>query len=77
MKPRHLNPQEWANLRLEYETSPERPTLRQLAVKHSVSVSTLFKKAAREKWKQNAALVEATRKQIIQKMEAKMEVATT
>jgi hypothetical protein len=77
VKPRHLTQQEWADVRLEYETRPERPTLRRLADKHGVSRSTIFKRAAREKWKQNAALVEATRKQIVQKMEAKMEAATT
>ena len=64
-------------MRLEYETSPERPTLRQLADKHRFSRSTVFKKAARQHWKQNAALVEATRKQIVEKMEARMEMATT
>ncbi len=73
MKPRHLNEQGWAKVRLEYETSPERPTLRQLADKHCVSLSTLFKRAAREHWKQNAAIVEATRQQIVEKMEARME----
>jgi hypothetical protein len=77
MKPRQLNWPEWAQLRLEYETSAERPTLRELADKHGLSRSTIFKRAAREKWKQNAALVEATRKQIIEKMEARMEIATT
>ena len=77
MKPRHLNQQESADARLEYETSPGRPTLRQLADKHRLSRSTVFKKAAREHWKQNAALVEATRKQIVEKMEARMEIATT
>jgi hypothetical protein len=58
---------------LEYETSPERPTLRGLADKHRVSRSTIFKRAAREHWKQNAALVEATRQQIVKKMEASLE----
>jgi DNA-binding transcriptional regulator YhcF (GntR family) len=53
------------------------PTLRQLADKHGISRSTIFKRAAREHWKQNAALVEATRKQIVEKLEAKMETATT
>jgi hypothetical protein len=77
VKPRYLNAQEWDEVRLEYETSPDRPTLRQLADKHRLSRSTVFKKAAREKWKQNAALVEATRKQIVEKMEARMEIATT
>ena len=77
MKPRHLNAQEWANLRLEYETSSSRPTLRELADQHAVPRSTIFKRAAREKWKQNAAFVEATRKQIVEKMEARMEIATT
>ena len=48
MKPRHLNAQEWGEVRLEYETSRERPTLRQLADKHRLSRSTVFKKAARE-----------------------------
>ena len=64
-------------MRLEYETSPERPTLRQLADKHRLSRSTVFKKAAREHWKQNAAVVETMRKQIVKKMEARMETATT
>jgi len=77
MKPRHLNQQEWADVRLEYETSSARPTLRELADKHAVPRSTIFKRAAREKWKQNAALIEATRKQIVEKLEAKMETATT
>jgi AcrR family transcriptional regulator len=77
MIPRQLNRPEWAQLRLEYETSAERPTLRELADKHGLSRSTIFKRAAREKWKQNAALVEATRKQIVEKLEAKMETATT
>jgi hypothetical protein len=73
MKPRHLNEQEWTNLRLEYEMSPERPTLRELADKHRLSRSTIFKRASREQWKQNAAVVEAARQQIVQKMEAKLE----
>jgi hypothetical protein len=77
MIPRQLNRPEWAQLRLEYETSAERPTLRELADKHGLSRSTIFKRAARERWKQNAALVEATRKQIVEKLEAKMETATT
>ena len=77
MIPRQLNRPEWAQLRLEYETSDARPTLRELADKHGLSRSTIFKRAAREKWKQNAALVEATRKQIVEKMEARMEIATT
>jgi hypothetical protein len=70
MKPRHLNAQEWDEVRLEYETSRERPTLRQLADKHGVSRSRIFKRAAREKWTQNAKVVEAARKQIVKKMEA-------
>jgi len=77
MIPRQLNRPEWAQLRLEHETSDARPTLRELADKHGLSRSTIFKRAAREKWKQNAALVEATRKQIVEKMEARMEIATT
>lgn len=77
MKTRHLDQQEWAKVRLEYETSPEGPTLRELADKHEASRSTIFKRAAREKWKQNAALMEAARKQIVQKMEARMEGATS
>jgi hypothetical protein len=77
VKPRHLNEQEWDEVRLEYETSRERPTLRQLAVKHDVSVSTVFKRAAREKWKHNATLVEAAKKQIIEKVDASLEAATT
>jgi len=77
VKPRHLNAQEWDEVRLEYETSRERPTLRQLADKHRLSCSTVFKKAAREHWKQNAAVVETMRKQIVKKMEARMEIATT
>lgn len=77
MNSRHLDQQTWANLRLEYETSSARPTLRELADQHAVPRSTIFKRAAREKWKQNAALVEATRKQIVEKLEAKMETATT
>jgi hypothetical protein len=64
-------------MRLEYETSPERPTLRQLADKNCISRSTVFKRAARGHWKQNAAVVEAARKQIVRKMEANMEAATT
>jgi hypothetical protein len=67
VKPRHLNQQEWADLRLEYEMSPERPKLRQLADKHRLSRSTIFKKAAREHWKQNAAVLETMRKQIVKK----------
>jgi len=77
MNSRHLDQQAWANLRLEYETSSARPTLRELADQHAVPRSTIFKRAAREKWKQNAAFVEATRKQIVKKMEARMEMATT
>ena len=77
MKPRHLNAQEWGEVRLEYETSPERPSLRQLADNHGVSQSTIFKRASREHWKQNAAVVETMRKQIVKKMEARMEIATT
>ena len=67
---RPLNEQKWADVRLEYETSTERPTLRELADKHQISRSTIFKRAAREKWKQNAILAEATTKQIDRKMEA-------
>src|SRR2546425_171244 len=74
---RRLNEQQWADVRLEYETSTERPTLRELADKHQISRSTIFKRAAREKWKQNAILVEAARKQIVTKMEAKLEAATS
>ena len=77
MKPRHLNQREWADVRLEHETSSARPTLRQLAERYCISRSTIFKRAARENWKQNAAVVEAARKQIVQKMEAKMEAATS
>src|SRR5689334_13573979 len=73
MKSRHLNAQEWAEVRLECEASSTRPTLRQLADKHGISRSTIFKRAAREHWKQSAAIVEATRQQIVQKMEAKLE----
>ena len=73
MKFRRLNQQQWSKVRLEYETSVERPTLRQLAEKVGVSVSTIFKRAAREHWKQNAALVDAARQQIAQKMEASLE----
>jgi DNA-binding transcriptional regulator YhcF (GntR family) len=69
----HLQPEQWDQVRFEYETSPERPTLRGLADKHRVSRSTIFKRAAREHWKQNATLIESTRQQIIQKMEAKLE----
>jgi len=69
----HLQPEQWDQVRFEYETSPERPTLRGLADKHRVSRSTIFKRAAREHWKQNAALVEATRQQIVKKMEASLE----
>lgn len=76
MSSRHLQPEQWDQVRIEYETSPERPTLRELADKHRISRSTIFKRAAREKWKQNAALVEATRKQIVGKMEADLEAAT-
>ena len=57
MSIRSLNEQEWADVRLEYETSVERPTLRELADKHRISRSTIFKRAAREKWKQNAVLM--------------------
>ena len=74
---RRLSEQEWTRIRLEYETGPDRLGLRELADKHQVSRSTIFKRAARERWKQNAALVEATRKQIVRKMEAKIEAATT
>jgi hypothetical protein len=77
MIPRQLNRPEWAQLRLEYETSDARPTLRELADKHGLSRSTIFKRAAREKWKQNAALVEATRKQIVEKMEARLQAEIT
>jgi DNA-binding transcriptional regulator YhcF (GntR family) len=77
VKPRHLNAQEWDEVRLEYETSRERPTLRQLADKHRLSRSTVFKRAAREHWKQNATIVDAARKQIVKKMEATMEAATS
>jgi DNA-binding transcriptional regulator YhcF (GntR family) len=73
VKPRHLSQQEWDQVRLEYETDSVRPTLRQLADKHGISRSTIFKRAAREHWKQNATLIEATRQQIVQKMEAKLE----
>jgi len=77
VKPRHLNAQEWDEVRLDYETDLARPTLRELADKHGVSRSTIFKRAAREDWKQNAAVVETMRKQIVKKMEARMEIATT
>jgi hypothetical protein len=51
--------------------------LRELADKHRISRSTIFKRAARERWKQNATVVEAARKQIVKKMEAKLEAATS
>ena len=38
-----------------------------------MSRSTIFKRAAREHWRHNATLVESTRQQIVQKMEAKLE----
>jgi hypothetical protein len=76
VNPRRLTEQGWTDVRLEYETGGNRRSLRELADKHCVSRSTIFKRAAREGWKQQAALVEATRKQIVQKMEAKMEAAT-
>src|SRR5713101_8454160 len=74
---RRLNEQQWADVRLEYETSTERPTLRKLADKHRISRSKIFKRAAREKWRQNAILMEAARRQIVEKMEAGMEAATS
>ncbi len=74
---RPLTEQEWADVRLEYEAGADKPSLRELADKHQISCSTIFKRAARERWKQNAALVEATRKQIVKKMEAKMDAATS
>ena len=77
MKPRHLNAQEWDEVRLEYETSPERPTLRELADKRRVSRSTIFKRAARGQWKQDAVIVDTARKQIVEKIKARMEIATT
>jgi len=77
VKPRHLNAQEWSEVRLEYETSRQRPTLRQLADKHRLSRSTVFKKAARERWKQNATIVDVARKQIVEKMEARLQAEIT
>ena len=77
MKPRHLRTQEWDQVTTRVRNEPERPTLRQLAVKHDVSVSTVFKRSAREKWKHNATLVEAAKKQIIEKVDASLEAATT
>jgi DNA-binding transcriptional regulator YhcF (GntR family) len=74
---RTLSEGEWTAVRLEYETGNDRLSLRELADKHGISRSTIFKRAARENWEQNAALVAATRKQIVQKMEAKMEAATS
>jgi hypothetical protein len=76
VKPRRLNKQEWADLRLQYETNVERPTLRQVADKHCISRSTIFKRASREGWKQGAAVVEAARQQIVEKMEARLEAET-
>jgi len=77
VKPRHLEPAEWDQVRLEYEAGPQRPTLRELADKYTISRSTIFKRAAREKWKHNATLVEAAKKQIIEKVDASLEAATT
>jgi DNA-binding transcriptional regulator YhcF (GntR family) len=77
VRDRPLNEQQWADVGLDYETSAHRPTLRELADKHRISRSTIFKRAAREKWKQNAILVAAARKQIVKKMEAKLEAATS
>jgi predicted DNA-binding protein YlxM (UPF0122 family) len=77
VNPRRLTEQGWTDVRLEYETDPNRISLRELADKYHISRSTIFKRAARERWKQNAALVEAARKQIVQKMEAKIAAATT
>ena len=77
MNPRRLTEQGWIDVRLKYETDANRISLRELADKYHISRSTIFKRAARERWKQNAALVEATRKQIVRKMEAKMEATTT
>jgi hypothetical protein len=76
VKSRQVIEQQWAEVRLEYETSLERPTLRQLADKHCISRSTIFKRAAREHWKQNATLIESARQQIVQKMEAQLEAET-
>jgi len=72
VKPHHLNQQQWNEVRQDYETTPERPTLRQLADKYGVSRSTIFKRASREQWKQNATVVEAARKQVLEKMEARL-----
>jgi hypothetical protein len=76
VKPRHLNEQEWTQVRLEYESSPGRPTLRELVDKHGVSRSTIFKRAARKNWKRNSAVVNAARRQVLAKVEARLEAET-
>ena len=53
---------DWSRIKKEYVTTDI--TLRELAKKHSVSESTLFKRCSKEKW-------EATRKQQESKVEAK------
>ena len=54
---------DWANIKMEYITTDI--TLRELAKKHGVSESMIFKKCSKEKW-------EAARKQQVSKVEEKI-----
>ena len=54
---------DWSSIKMEYNTTDI--TLRELAKKHGVSESMIFKKCSKEKW-------EAARKQQVSKVEAKI-----
>ena len=45
---------DWPKIRAHYEQTGE--SLRAVAERFAVSISTLFKKAARDKWKQNGGV---------------------
>src|SRR5437773_1439811 len=76
MIPRHLNQQQWAHLRLEYETATERR-----CVHWPTNTGSPFQRflsgLPAKKWKHNATLVEAAKKQIVEKVDASLKAATT
>jgi len=55
---RHVPERNWPALRAEYETTPKL-SLRQLALKHGISRSTMFLRSRSEHWRKPANIVRA------------------
>lgn len=67
--------EEWALVRIRYETSTL--SLRNLARELGISESTMLKRAAREKWHQGAELISKAREQLSAKTSEALSVATS